>query len=100
RQILLVPSLMDRLLFRAEPKQLSNLEALLKQLENKANWQIIKPNLSGKPIMFDYEFIVQQIKKYADGKKFNFAIEIQFIDSTSKIFKYKEKLKLRKIKDL
>ncbi|HFK0751505.1 TPA: hypothetical protein ACGXRM_002938, partial [Listeria monocytogenes] len=24
----------------------------------------------------------------------------QFIDSTSKIFKYKEKLKLRKIKDL
>ncbi|EAC2463477.1 hypothetical protein AF052_09960, partial [Listeria monocytogenes] len=36
RQILLVPSLMDRLLFRAEPKQLSNLEALLKQLENKA----------------------------------------------------------------
>ncbi|EGF7386890.1 hypothetical protein IBT25_002209, partial [Listeria monocytogenes] len=87
-------------LFKAEPKQLSNLETLLKQLENKTNWQIIKPNLSGESIMFDYEFIVQQIKKYADGKKFNFAIEIQFIDSTSKIFKYKEKLKLRKIKDL
>ncbi|HFS8888691.1 TPA: hypothetical protein ACH1W3_002389, partial [Listeria monocytogenes] len=44
--------------------------------------------------------IVQQIKKYADGKKFNFAIEIQFIDSTSKIFKHKEKLELRKIKGL
>lgn len=44
--------------------------------------------------------LFNKLKKYADGKKFNFAIEIQFIDSTSKIFKHKEKLELRKIKGL
>lgn len=99
-KLMLHPNLFDRVIFKRESKELSTPELFIEQHSVVPNWQVIEQNRSGKSVHFEYGFFRNQVMKFSYKKSKYFYIEVAFVDSSTKIFKKKQRIKVNSVKDL